>query len=167
MEESVPPKFHNRFQKSEKGIDIEICCDALRLASTGRMERLFLLSNDGDFIPLCKTLKEFGTNISILHLSDVTLPNDDLLREADSYDVVSRVALNVMFLPQPAETEQGPVLPLADTAIDMTNRQAPVTGETLPPPEPESEKPEAEPSDLNELDGSEGADVPIAPAEPK
>jgi hypothetical protein len=41
VEERVPQKFQGRFSKSEKGIDIEICCDALRLASGGSLERLF------------------------------------------------------------------------------------------------------------------------------
>ena len=66
VDEKVPAEFEGRFQKSEKGVDTEICCDALRLAATGRLDRLFLLSNDSDFIPLCRTLKEFGSNVSIL-----------------------------------------------------------------------------------------------------
>jgi len=101
VEESVPPQFQDRFQKSEKGVDTEICCDALRLSSTGRLERLFLLSNDSDMIPLCRTLKEFGSNVSILHLSPATQPNRELLQEADTYDVVSTENLSSMFLPVP------------------------------------------------------------------
>lgn len=45
--ETVPPQWKDRCVKSEKGIDIEICCDALRLASSGKMERLFLLTTIG------------------------------------------------------------------------------------------------------------------------
>jgi len=101
VEASVPKKFHGRFAKSEKGIDIEMCCDALRLASAGRIDRLFLLSNDGDFIPFCRTIKEFGANISIVHLSNVVPPNHELLLEADSYDLVSGANLQSMFLPVP------------------------------------------------------------------
>ena len=41
VEETVPTKFQSRFSKSEKGIDIEICCDALRLASSSRVENSF------------------------------------------------------------------------------------------------------------------------------
>jgi uncharacterized LabA/DUF88 family protein len=105
VEGSVPLKFRDRFAKSEKGIDIEMCCDALKLASASRLERLFLLSNDGDFIPFCRTLKEFGANISIIHLSQAVTPNGELLREADSYDVVPLNALHNMFLPVPIEAE--------------------------------------------------------------
>jgi hypothetical protein len=147
VEETVPPKFHDRFSKSEKGIDIEICCDALKLASASRIERLFLLSNDGDFIPLCRTLKEFGANISIIHLTEVVPPNGDLLREADSYDVVPRMHLQQMFLPIP--TAQPPALAADPAAIvtataDMrTHEMGQVAEQSF-----DSEKPAAEPSDL-------------------
>lgn len=99
--EKVPKRWQSRFTKSEKGIDLEICCDALKLASAGKIERLFFLTNDDDFIPLCRTLKEFGTNISLIHLSEIITPNDSLLQEVDSYDVVSMVNLQSMFIPLP------------------------------------------------------------------
>jgi uncharacterized LabA/DUF88 family protein len=135
VEENVPTKFQDRFQKSEKGIDIEMCCDALRLASTGKLERLFLLTNDGDNVPLCRALKEFGSNISILHLSEATPPNADLVRESDSYDVVPKTALNLMFVPVPAAEPAEPILPhLAEESPTADGAQ------------PESEKPDIEPS---------------------
>ena len=98
VEETVPAKFLDRVSKSEKGVDIEICCDALKLASASRLERLFLLTNDDDFLPLCRTLKEFGANVSLIHLSDVINPNESLLTETDSYDVVPREVLLTMFV---------------------------------------------------------------------
>lgn len=70
VKKQVPRIFHDRFAKSEKGIDIEICCDALKLASASRLDRLFLFTNDGDFIPFCQAIKEFGANISIIHLTN-------------------------------------------------------------------------------------------------
>jgi hypothetical protein len=149
VEESVPSKFHDRFAKSEKGIDIEMCCDALRLASSSRIERLFLLSNDGDFIPFCRILKEFGANISILHLSEATLPNGDLLREADSYDIIPKNVLNSLFLPIPTTTEPQEI-DLGETA-----------GGGLEAGEVFSEKPETAPSDLKIIDeDSEDSAVP-------
>jgi uncharacterized LabA/DUF88 family protein len=145
VEESVPTKFHDRFAKSEKGIDIEICCDALKLASASRIERLFLLSNDGDFIPLCRTLKEFGANISIIHLSDVVPPNGDLLREADSYDVVPAAALQEMFLPG----LKAPQLPLTPDAVVTVEKPA---EEEEVIQSADSDKPAAVPSDLKIVD---------------
>lgn len=137
VEENVPLKFQSRFSKSEKGIDIEMCCDALRLASLSRLERLFLLTNDSDFIPLCRTIKEFGVNISIIHLSSANPPNLELLRESDSYDIVPADRLNQMFIPLPAD----PVLPLiVDPVVEV--------GEETDDDAPQSDKPDAAPSDL-------------------
>jgi len=142
VEDNVPLKFQSSFSKSEKGIDIEMCCDALRLASAARLERLFILTNDGDFIPLCRTIKEFGTNISIIHLSNANPPNSELLREADSYDVVPDAMLNHMFLPLPAEPE----LPFDDAQNEAELNDAVQTDQI-----PQSEKPDAEPSDLGSV----------------
>lgn len=100
VQENVPPKWHHRFTKSEKGIDIEMCCDALKLAGLGKIERLFFLTNDSDFVPLCRTLKDFGaTNISLIHLSEKVSPNDALLKQCDSYDAVTEGELQGMFFP--------------------------------------------------------------------
>jgi len=60
-----------------------------------------LLTNDDDFIPFCRAIKEFGANISLIHLSDVVPGNASLLREVDSYDVVPVNALQTIFLPVP------------------------------------------------------------------
>ena len=140
VEEGVPLKFQGRFSKSEKGIDIEMCCDALRLASASRVERLFILTNDGDFMPLCRTLKEFGANISIIHLSTSNPPNADLLREADSYDVVPDALLDQMFTPHATDPE----LPLSPESEQPHEN-------VLVDQAPQSEKPDAAPSDLNSV----------------
>jgi uncharacterized LabA/DUF88 family protein len=141
VEEHVPPKFHDRFAKSEKGIDIEICCDALKLASASRVDRLFLFSNDGDFIPFCRALKEFGANISIIHLSPIVNPNGDLLREADSYDVVPNARLQELFLARPE-----PMLSSIDSESAPLESPA---GAQPPSDKVLSEKPDAAPSDLD------------------
>jgi uncharacterized LabA/DUF88 family protein len=104
VETKVPAKFRGRFSKSEKGIDIEICCDAFKLASASRLERLFLFTNDDDFVPFCRTIKEYGANISIIHLLDTVNRNLSLLREADTYDIVDRRHLQSLFLPIPEST---------------------------------------------------------------
>jgi len=129
VETKVPPKFRDRFTKSEKGIDIEICCDGLKLASASRLDRLFLFSNDDDFVPFCRTIKEFGANISIIHLSQTINSNVSLLREADSYDVVPDVELQQMFLPIPKMAA-----PTPEVASEA--------------PAPSALKPEAAPSDM-------------------
>lgn len=107
--ESVPAQWKDRCIKSEKGVDIEICCDALRLASMGKMDRLFFLTNDRDFIPLCRTLKDFGVNISLIHLSSFTNPNKMLIDECDTYDLLQPGYLEEIFEPRvqnPQEHDQ-------------------------------------------------------------
>jgi uncharacterized LabA/DUF88 family protein len=52
--ETVPEQFRDRCQRSEKGVDVQICCDASQLAAMGHISRLFLSTNDSDFIPLLR-----------------------------------------------------------------------------------------------------------------
>jgi uncharacterized LabA/DUF88 family protein len=94
---SVPPKFLDRCQKSEKGVDISICCDALGLAALGKLDRLALLTNDSDFIPLCEKLKSFGCNVSLIQLSAVRAVNTDLVNACDSYQFLSAAHLAEVF----------------------------------------------------------------------
>jgi uncharacterized LabA/DUF88 family protein len=82
---SVPSKFLDRCQKSEKGVDISICCDALGLAALRSLDRLILLTNDSDYIPLCEKLKALGSNVSLIQLSSVRAVNKELANACDSY----------------------------------------------------------------------------------
>lgn len=77
---------------------------------------------------------------SIIHLSDSNPPNADLLREADSYDVVPTNVLDYIFIPLPVDPE----LPM-----DLSSIAAP--DESAGEQEPQSEKPDAAPSDLNSV----------------
>lgn len=95
--ESIPSEFKSRFNKSEKGIDIEICCDAFKFAALKSLDRIFLLTNDSDFVPLCKTLKDFGANVSLIHLSEYNSLNGDLIHEVDTFDVVEKTSLTTVF----------------------------------------------------------------------
>jgi uncharacterized LabA/DUF88 family protein len=126
VEEFIPPKFQDRVSKSEKGVDIEISCDALKLASASRLDRLFLFTNDDDFAPLCRTLKEFGANVSLIHLFERINPNESLLAETDSYDVVPAGALERMFVVSPVELEEPsqPAAELADEPEDTPQETA-------------------------------------------
>jgi uncharacterized LabA/DUF88 family protein len=65
-----------------------------------RVDRLFLLTNDDDFIPFCRTMKEYGANVSIIHLAAKVPKNISLLREADSYDVVHYTELLITGQPE-------------------------------------------------------------------
>jgi uncharacterized LabA/DUF88 family protein len=124
LDTKVPEKFKNHFNKSEKGIDIEICCDAFKLAAASRVDRLFLLTNDDDFIPFCRTMKEYGANVSIIHLSDKVTRNVSLLREADSYDVVPYTELQRIFLP-PLQTPPSQEVPPTEPPAAALKEDAP------------------------------------------
>jgi uncharacterized LabA/DUF88 family protein len=155
--ETVPPKWRDHFNKSEKGIDIEMCCDALKLASAGRIERLFFLTNDDDFIPFFRTLKEFGANISVIHLSDVVSKNASLLREADSYDVISMAVLDTIFLQKVAPPQETVGTP--DNAPEVTVEESKVDNSS-------ALKPEAEPSDLESVSqATEQSETPAVESE--
>ena len=106
ISKKMPPKWHDRCVKSEKGVDVRICCDALKLAANNKLERLFLLTNDQDFIPLCETLKDFGTNISLIHLSEDTKVNSDLVKECDTYDYVPKEQLESIFTKAPIKNPE-------------------------------------------------------------
>lgn len=92
-----PPKsVLERLHRSEKAVDTQICCDALQLAGLGKLDRLFLYTNDYDFVPLCTTLKAMGSNISLFRLEAKNV-NKDLVRECDSFSVVPSQELIGLF----------------------------------------------------------------------
>ena len=126
----MPPQWKDRCVKSEKGVDIEICCDALRLASSGKMERLFLLTNDRDFIPLCKTLKDFGVNISLLYLSEFSNPNKLLTDECDSCDLFKSEFLEEIFESRTRQDEEN-TEEIASSIVDSISGSVVQPVETL------------------------------------
>jgi len=93
---SPPNNVLDRLNKSEKAVDTQICCDALQLASYGRLDRLFIYTNDYDFVPLCQTLKSMGANISLFRLREKAI-NKALVRECDSFSVVQVDKLSSLF----------------------------------------------------------------------
>lgn len=125
--ETVPSQWKDRCTKSEKGVDIEICCDALRLASLGKMDRLFFFTNDRDFIPLCKTLKDFGVNISLIHLSKFTNPNKLLINECDSYDLLGSKYLEQIFEPNSQKHAQNTNISTATNSPEQNSEPAKAT----------------------------------------
>src|SRR5208337_2535384 len=92
-----PAEFQQFCYKREKGVDIEICCDALQLAGLRNLDRLILLTNDSDFIPLCEKLKAFGTNVSLIRLPQPRPVNQDLVRACDSFHVLPDTLLERFF----------------------------------------------------------------------
>lgn len=81
---SAPSYVKDSLYKSEKAVDTQICCDSLVLLSLNKLSRLFLYTNDYDFIPLCQSIKMMGANVNLIRLFD-TRVNKDLVFECDAY----------------------------------------------------------------------------------
>ena len=101
------------------------------------MQRIFLLTNDDDFVPFCQAIRDFGVNISIVHLFDTGTPNLSLLKAADTYDTVSQPSLAELFVaPEPTEAE-GPGGPAKEgEPAKEKETEAPATDALLDESEP-------------------------------
>jgi uncharacterized LabA/DUF88 family protein len=89
LEENGAPEYvRESIYRSEKAVDTQICCDALQLAATGKLDRLFLYTNDLDFVPLCRSIRQLGANINLFHLRPDEV-NEELVKECDAYHVIS------------------------------------------------------------------------------
>lgn len=99
-ENDAPQYVMDCLYRSEKAVDTQICCDAFELAVHGKLDRLFLYSNDSDFVPLCKALQRMGTNVHIVRLS-ATLKgrgiNKELADAADGVTVLTNQSLLYCF----------------------------------------------------------------------
>ena len=106
---NAPPHVRERLHRAEKAVDTQICCDALQLAARNKLDRLFLYTNDSDFVPLCKTLRSLGININ-LFLLDTGRVNEDLAKECDAFTVLQQYLLDECFDHTPPP-EPAPALP--------------------------------------------------------
>jgi uncharacterized LabA/DUF88 family protein len=71
----------------------------MQLAAAGKLDRLFLCTNDSDFLPLIKVLKTMGSNVNIFHLSSDTKLEDSLAIERDAYHYADANSLENLFEP--------------------------------------------------------------------
>ena len=83
-EKRAPHYVTDSLYKSEKAVDTQICCDAFFLLALNKLDRLFLYSNDYDFIPLCGAIKTMGANINLIRLTE-TRVNNDLVSVCDGF----------------------------------------------------------------------------------
>lgn len=93
---SAPNYVRESLYKSEKAVDTQICCDALVLLSLNKLDRLFLYTNDFDFIPLCQTIKTMGANVNLVQLTSERV-NIDLAKECDAFHTFHINQLNNTF----------------------------------------------------------------------
>ena len=113
-EHHAPESVRECVYRSEKAVDTQICCDALQLAGTGKLDRLFLYTNDFDFVPLCRALRQLGANINLFRLRADAV-NAALAAECDALHEMSEPVARSMFKvpaeqvnpPQPASPSVG------------------------------------------------------------
>lgn len=109
-EHSAPNHVKDCLYRSEKAVDTQICCDALQLAATGKLDRLFLYTNDYDFAPLCGALRQLGANINLFRLRSDAV-NADLVKEFDAFHVISDDQLRSCFVTANSADEEPSPLP--------------------------------------------------------
>jgi len=68
----------------------------LQLAAVRKMDRLFLYTNDYDFIPLCRTLKALGINVNLLRLVANGV-NTELVRHVDGFNALDEQSIEQSF----------------------------------------------------------------------
>ncbi len=97
LNRNSPPQYMlDRFNKSEKAVDTQICCDALQLAANDKIDRLFLYTNDFDFMPLFDVLKSLGINVNMFRLTS-DLINGKLVENSDSFCTPEPDSLKELF----------------------------------------------------------------------
>ena len=94
---NAPRSVLEILNKSEKAVDTQICCDALSLSCHNNLGRLFLYTNDYDYLSLCEALKINGTNISLFKLSKEGV-NTSLVENCDSFSVVATQEIETLFV---------------------------------------------------------------------
>ena len=101
LEKNNAPQYVTEcIYRSEKAVDTQICADALQLAAVGKLDRLFLYTNDYDFVPLCRALRSLGLNINLLRIHSFSV-NKSLAQECDAFDVLHPNVIHSLFLPLP------------------------------------------------------------------
>ena len=84
LEDNKAPSYvRDCAYRSEKAVDTKICCDALQLAGINKLDRLFLYTNDYDFVPLFRALRAMGANINIFRIQAKGL-NKELAAQCDA-----------------------------------------------------------------------------------
>lgn len=96
-DKNAPDFVQESLYRSEKAVDTRICCDAMHLAATGKMDRLFLYTNDYDFVPLFHSLRILGCNINLFRLS-MNGVNRELAAESDALHEIERDVLATLYM---------------------------------------------------------------------
>jgi len=83
--QKLPEKYRDQYQRSEKGLDIKLACDALILVSNDRASNIVFLVNDRDYIPLFKAIQCLGGNVYLTALDSKQKIQKNLAKLSDKY----------------------------------------------------------------------------------
>jgi uncharacterized LabA/DUF88 family protein len=69
------PAFELRFGKQrprgggfvQKGVDVWLSVDLVRLSAKGQVQKIFLIAGDGDYVPAVQTAKDDGVMVKLYH----------------------------------------------------------------------------------------------------
>ncbi|HEX5036178.1 MAG TPA: NYN domain-containing protein [bacterium] len=98
----APQSVADCLYRAEKAVDTQICADALQLAAVGKLDRLFLYTNDYDFVPLCRALRHLGLNINLFRIRAFSV-NKQLAQECDALQEMPVGDIQSCFLPLPTQ----------------------------------------------------------------
>ena len=72
-----------RQSQKTRNVDIQVVIDVMRFAFTDEVERVYLVSGDGDYLPLLDEVMRRGKQVEVLALSDGL--NDKLSHSVDRF----------------------------------------------------------------------------------
>jgi uncharacterized LabA/DUF88 family protein len=69
------PAFELRFGRQrprgrgfvQKGVDVWLSVDIVRLSAKGQVQKIFLIAGDADFVPAVQTAKNEGVSVKLIH----------------------------------------------------------------------------------------------------
>lgn len=105
------PSFEVRFGKQrprpggfvQKGVDVLLTVDLVRLSSKGQIQKAFLIAGDGDYVPAVKTAKDEGISVKLYHSGAFvtypggrTLPkySNELWQNCDEREIINASLVN-------------------------------------------------------------------------
>lgn len=92
-----PPTGGDIAKRIKGSIVPDLCCDALMLAASGRVDHVILASGDGEFVPLVRALSSLGLRTTILSTvkSRPSMCSDELRKCADAFVEVLDIAHSI------------------------------------------------------------------------
>jgi len=83
--DKLSEEYRDIYPRAEKGVDMELACDALSLAAGRTAQSFVFLIDDRDYLPLLQAIQRFGANTYIVGLDIKQKVQDSILELADSY----------------------------------------------------------------------------------